>query len=42
LILTTESGDAMKSEGRAAGAAGWLVKPFDPKRLLEVVRKVIG
>ena len=42
LILTTESGDAMKSEGRAAGATGWLVKPFDPKRLLEVVKKVIG
>jgi len=42
LILTTESGDAMKSEGRAAGATGWLVKPFDPTRLLEVVRKVIG
>jgi len=42
LILTTESGDAIKSEGRAAGATGWLVKPFDPKRLLEVVRKVIG
>ncbi|AHF03983.1 Fis family transcriptional regulator [Marichromatium purpuratum 984] len=42
LMLTTESGDAMKSQGRAAGATGWLVKPFDPKKLLEVVRKVIG
>ena len=42
LILTTESGDAMKSKGRAAGATGWLVKPFDPQRLLDVVRKVIG
>lgn len=42
LMLTTESGDAMKSQGKAAGATGWLVKPFDPTKLLEVVRKVIG
>lgn len=42
LMLTTESSDAMKSEGRAAGATGWLVKPFDPQKLIEVVRKVIG
>jgi len=42
LMLTTESSDAMKAQGRAAGATGWLVKPFDPKRLLEVVKKVIG
>jgi two-component system, chemotaxis family, chemotaxis protein CheY len=41
LILTTESGDEMKSKGKAAGATGWLVKPFDPSRLLEVIRKVI-
>lgn len=42
LMLTTESSDEMKSQGRAAGATGWLVKPFDPQRLIEVVRKVIG
>ena len=42
LMLTTEAGDSMKSQGRAAGATGWLVKPFDPQKLLEVVRKVIG
>ena len=42
LMLTTESSDTMKSQGRAAGATGWLVKPFDPQKLLEVVRKVIG
>lgn len=42
LILTTESSDAMKTQGRAAGATGWLVKPFDPNKLLEVVRKVLG
>ena len=42
LMLTTESGEAMKSQGRTAGATGWLVKPFDPEKLREVVRKVIG
>lgn len=42
LMLTTESSDAMKTQGRAAGATGWLVKPFDPQKLIEVVRKVIG
>src|SRR5437899_8451981 len=42
LMLTTESGDEMKAMGRAAGANGWLVKPFDPQRLIEVVKKVIG
>lgn len=41
LMLTTESSDLMKQAGRAAGATGWLVKPFDPARLLEVVKKVI-
>lgn len=42
LMLTTESSDEMKALGRAAGATGWLVKPFDPKRLLDVVQRVIG
>ncbi len=42
LILTTESSDDMKAQGKAAGATGWLVKPFDPAKLLEVVKKVIG
>lgn len=42
LMLTTESSDAMKSQGKSAGATGWLVKPFDPHKLLEVVKKVIG
>ena len=41
LILTTESSDAMKAQGKAAGATGWLVKPFDPAKLIEVVKKVI-
>jgi two-component system chemotaxis response regulator CheY len=42
LILTTESGVDMKSQGKAAGATGWLVKPFDPLRLIEVVQKLLG
>ena len=41
LILTTESSDQMKQAGRSAGATGWLVKPFDPGRLIEVIQKVI-
>ena len=41
LILTTESSDQMKQAGRAAGATGWLVKPFDPARLIEVIQIVI-
>ena len=41
LILTTESSDQMKQAGRSAGATGWLVKPFDPTKLIEVIRKVI-
>ena len=41
LILTTESSEQMKQAGRNAGATGWLVKPFDPAKLLEVIKKVI-
>lgn len=40
LILTTESDDALKQTGRAAGATGWIVKPFVPDKLLKVVAKV--
>lgn len=42
LMLTTESGGDKKQEGKAAGATGWLVKPFDPEQLLATVRKVLG
>ena len=41
LILTTESGEEMKQAGRAAGASGWMVKPFDPAKLVEVIRHVV-
>jgi len=42
IMLTTESSDDMKNKGRGAGATGWMVKPFDPNRLLEIVRKFAG
>lgn len=40
LMLTTESQDEKKAAGKKAGATGWIVKPFDPTRLLAVVQKV--
>jgi len=42
LILTTESDATKKNEGRQAGATGWIVKPFKPEKLLQVVDKVCG
>lgn len=42
VVLTTEASDAMKAQGRAAGATGWMVKPFDPNKLLEIAKKVMG
>jgi len=42
VLLTTESQDNKKQEGRAAGATGWIVKPFKPEQLLGVVKKVMG
>lgn len=42
LMLTTEASEAFKAKGKAAGASGWLVKPFDPQKLLGVVKKLIG
>lgn len=41
LVLTTESGQDMKMKGKEAGATGWLVKPFDPEQLVNVIRKVL-
>ncbi|MCP1613767.1 two-component system chemotaxis response regulator CheY [Azospirillum lipoferum] len=42
LMLTTEADESKKSEGRAAGATGWIVKPFNPDKLVSVVQKVCG
>jgi len=41
LMLTTESNPARKAAGQAAGATGWVVKPFDPAQLLKVIRRVL-
>ncbi|KLN59928.1 Fis family transcriptional regulator [Kiloniella spongiae] len=40
LVLTTESDGNKKNEGRSVGATGWIVKPFNPEKLLQVVNKV--
>lgn len=40
LMLTTENTDDKKAIGREAGATGWIVKPFDPEKLIDVVNKV--
>ena len=40
LVLTTESDAAKKQRAREAGATGWIVKPFDPVRLVDAVRRV--
>ena len=42
LMLTTESGGNKKQEGKAAGATGWIVKPFNPDQLLATIQKVLG
>jgi len=42
LVLTSESATDLKESGRAAGATGWLVKPFDPDQLRRVVAQVLG
>lgn len=41
LMLTTESQESKRQEGRAAGATAWLVKPFHPDKLLAVIAKVL-
>lgn len=41
LMLTTESGEAKKQEGQAAGAKAWIVKPFQPQQLLTAVSKLV-
>jgi len=41
IMLTTESQDTKKQEGKSAGATGWIVKPFKPEQLVSVVKKVL-
>jgi len=40
VLLTTESDQAKKAEGKAAGATGWIVKPFSPEQLIAVIKRV--
>ncbi|RWX76529.1 response regulator [Neorhizobium lilium] len=42
IFLTTESDGEIKQQAKAAGATGWLTKPFDPESLVKIVRKVLG
>ena len=42
LVLTTEAGGDKKMQGKAAGATGWLVKPFNPDQLLSTIKRVLG
>ncbi|MDH5764754.1 MAG: response regulator [Gammaproteobacteria bacterium] len=42
LMLTTESAADKKAEGKAAGATGWIVKPFNPEQLINTIKKVLG
>jgi two-component system chemotaxis response regulator CheY len=42
LMLTTEAGMDKKQDGKAAGATGWIVKPFNPDQLLSTIKKVLG
>jgi two-component system chemotaxis response regulator CheY len=42
IFVTTESDDGLKAEAKAAGATGWLVKPFQPEQIVRVAKKVLG
>jgi two-component system, chemotaxis family, chemotaxis protein CheY len=42
ILLTTESQESKKIEGKQAGATGWIVKPFKPEQLVAVIKKVLG
>ena len=42
VMLTTESQESRKAEGKAAGATGWIIKPFKPEQLIAVIKKVLG
>ena len=42
LVLTTEAAPDLKKRARKAGATGWIVKPFDPEKLVKALRMVAG
>jgi len=41
LILTTETSQDKRDQGKAAGGTGWIVKPFDPEKLISVIHRVV-
>ena len=41
LILTTETSQDKRDQGKAAGGTGWIVKPFDPQKLISVIHRVV-
>lgn len=42
LMLTTEASAEMKEQGKQLGATGWVIKPFDPEKILKVIERVLG
>jgi two-component system chemotaxis response regulator CheY len=41
IVLSTETGATLKAQGREAGATGWMAKPFDPEKMLDIVRQFV-
>ena len=41
IVLTTDTDDGVKAEGKAAGATGWVVKPFNPQKLIQSIARVV-
>ena len=41
IVLSTETGAELKAQGREAGATGWMAKPFDPDKMLSIVRQFV-
>jgi two-component system chemotaxis response regulator CheY len=42
IVLSTETGTELKAKGREAGATGWMAKPFDPQKMLDIVRQFVA
>lgn len=42
LMLTTEASAEMKEQGKQSGATGWIIKPFDPDKIMKVIERVLG
>jgi len=42
IVLSTETGAELKAKGREAGATGWMAKPFDPEKMLDIVKQFVS